>query len=134
MHVDYSKLVPGQKISKQSHSLDNETVLRYTDAVGDRSNPCLTDDGRNLAPAMAVAALSLRGVLIDLAIPGGTLHAGQELEFMDAVPVGETLDCEATLVQNSVRGNWRFLVVLLQVEDSQSRMVMEGKSTIMVPV
>ena len=82
---------------------------------------------------MVVAALGLRGVVNDLAIAGGTLHAGQELEFSGAVQVGETLQCTATLVQNSVRGEWRFMVVQLDVQDGAGRQVMIGKSTIMVP-
>ncbi len=82
---------------------------------------------------MAIAALTLRGVLNDLAIPGGAVHAGQELDFKGAVRVGETLVCRATLAQNSVRGAWRFMVVRVQAEDSTGRIVMEGKSTIIVP-
>ena len=82
---------------------------------------------------MAIAALSLRGVINDLQIPGGTVHAGQELEFAYAVSVGDSLDCRATLVQNSTRGVWRFLVVRLQADNGSGRQVMQGKSTIMVP-
>ncbi len=83
---------------------------------------------------MAIAALGLRGVVTDLAIPGGTLHAGQELEFNGVVPVSETLKCIATVVQNSVRGEWRFMVVQLAVQDSNGQHVMSGKSTIVLPV
>ena len=134
MSVDHSKLVPGQQISDQTYLLDSEMVSKYTDAVGDQSQLHTRDDGRALAPPMAVAALSLRGVVNDLEIPGGTLHAGQEMDFIRAVPTGEKLDCRATLLQNSVRGDWRFMVVQLQVEDSAGRRVMVGKSTIMLPV
>ena len=82
---------------------------------------------------MAVAALSLRGVVEDLAIPGGTLHVGQELEFVRAVPIGSTLECKATVLQNSVRGEWRFFVGQLAVEDKSGHEVMKGKSTLMLP-
>ena len=133
MAIDYSKLLQGQKISDRSYVLDAEMVSRYRDAVGDPSRLGPTDDGEALAPPMAVAALSLRGVVTDLAIPGGTLHAGQELKFIGSVPIGETLYCRATVLQNSVRGTWRFLVVGLEVDKSQGRKVLEGKSTIMLP-
>ena len=133
MSVDYSKLVPGQQISNQTYLLDSETLSKYTDAVGDQSQLHSREDGGALAPPMAIAALSLRGVVNDLEIPGGTLHAGQELEFNRAVPTGEKLDCRATLVQNSVRGDWRFMIVQLQVEDSAGHRVMGGKSAIMLP-
>ena len=77
---------------------------------------------------------AVRGVVNDLAIPGGTLHAGQELEFKAYVTVGDSLTCKATLLQNSVRGEWRFMVVQLGVENGEGREVMAGKSTIMLPV
>ena len=134
MSVDYSKLLLGQRISSQTCVLDAGTVSNYAEAVGDLTQLYSADDGRPLAPPMAIAALSLRGVVNDLEIPRGTLHAGQEMRFIAAVPVGERLDCTATLAQNSVRGEWRFMVVRLEVEDSKGRAVMDGKSTIMLPI
>jgi len=133
MPIDYGDLTVGQKISDRTHLLDAELVSRYADAVEDRATLHSSVDGRPLVPPMAVAALSLRGVVQDLEIPGGTLHAGQELEFRGAVGVGTALDCSATLVQYSVRGEWRFLVVELEVVDSAGLVVMTGKSTIIVP-
>ena len=133
MPIDYSKLNPGDSVSKKSYVLDAATVTEYIDAVADRSRVGISDEGRDAVPPMAVAAMSLRGVVNDLQIPGGTLHVGQELEFYEAVSEGETIDCTATLVQNSVRGDWRYMVVRLLTRDSKGREVMGGKSTIMLP-
>lgn len=127
MPIDYAELLANQVVSNQRYVLDDAAVSAYVKAVGDSSA------GTATAPPMAIAALSLRGVVQDLAIPGGTLHVGQEIRFNGAVSPPETLDCRATLLQNSVRGDWRFLVVRLEVEDSRGTQVMEGKSTIMVP-
>ncbi len=129
MSIDYSQLTAGQVVSDQTYHLDAGMVSDYVEAVGDRSH----DQRGDQAPPTAVAALSLRGVVNDLQIPGGTLHAGQEMEFRRGVRVGESLACKATLVQNSVRGEWRFIVVQLEVMDNADREVMGGKSTIMVP-
>lgn len=134
MSVNYAELTPGQEISRQTVVLDAATVSRYVEAVEDGSARPASEIGSGPTPPMAIAALTLRGVLTDLEIPGGTVHAGQELEFKGAVSVGETLACRATLAQNSVRGDWRFMVVRVQAKDSTGRVVMEGKSTIMVPV
>ncbi|MDA1189879.1 MAG: MaoC family dehydratase [Chloroflexi bacterium] len=124
-------------VSRQSCVMDIETVSRYVDAVGDETfdSPVMRreDSKQVYVPAMAVAAISVRGVVNDLQIPGGTLHLGQELQFLDIVPLGETLVCMATLAQNSVRGGQRILVVSLDVENGLGRTVMTGKSTIAVP-
>ena len=83
---------------------------------------------------MSIAALSLRGVVNDLKIPGGTLHIGQELSFLKPVHVGTHLECTAILSSNSVRREFRFIVVDLNVKDDLNDYVMKGKSTIMLPV
>ena len=133
MVSDYGDLKPGQEISRHSYQVDEALVSDYVAAVQDENPPLLDRDGVQLVPAMAVAALSIRGVVQDLRIPGGTLHAGQEFEFTSAVAVGSSLECAATLVQNSVRGDWRFLVVDCHVTDDSDAGVMSGKSTIMIP-
>ncbi len=131
MAVDYASLEPGQTISDRRYTLDDAAVALYVSAVGDRSGLYETGDG--LTPPMAVAALGLRGVVEDLQIPGGTLHTSQELEFLIGVEVGAELRCEADVVQNSVRGDRRFLVVSLKMDDGDGRQVLTGKSTLVLP-
>lgn len=131
--MEYGELEVGQIVSNHSYCLDSELVSDYVEAVQDDSGLLLDAGGLELAPAMAVAALSMRGVVEDLRIPGGTLHVGQEFEFSGAVAVGDSVDCVATLAQNSVRGDWRFLVVECLVSDASYTDIMKGKSTIMIP-
>ena len=131
MPVDYSALKPGQVVSNQTYRLDAETVTKYVDAVGDRSG--LFDGATGPAPPMAVAALALRGIVKDLALTNGALHAGQELAFERIVSIGETLECQATVVQTSVRGEWQFVVVRTEISDGAGMKVMDSKSTLAIP-
>lgn len=131
--IDYSKLTSGTEVSSRTIVLDEASIARYVDAVKDANGCLVGEGGTKLTPPMALAALTLGGVINDLKIPGGTVHAGQEIEFSEAVPLGETIACKATVVQNSVRGGMRFMVVRLMVEDGGGRKVMEGKSTIILP-
>lgn len=130
--IDYSKLETGQQLSGQSLVLDAKAVGEYISAVADESS-LLATDGTPLVPPMAIAALALSAVINTLQIPGGTIHASQELSFGAAVPVGATLECTATLAQNSVRRNWRFIVVIMEAASDDGSSVMESKSTIMLP-
>ncbi len=127
MPIDHAQLLPNQVVSDRRYVLDEAAVSAYVEAVGDSAAALST------APPMALAALSLRGVISDLEVPGGALHVGQEVRFKGVVAPPETLNCRATLLQNSVRGEWRFLVVQLDVQDGGGRQVMDGKSTITVP-
>ena len=130
--IDYSKLETGQQLSGQSLTLDARAVGDYVAAVSDSSSPA-AGDGTPLVPPMAIAALALSAVINALQIPGGTIHASQELGFGASVPVGETLECTATLAQNTVRRGWRFLVVNMEATSGNGSAIMEGKSTIMLP-
>ena len=130
--IDYSKLEAGQQLSSQPLHLDAKAVADYVAAVNDTSSPAAAD-GAPLVPPMAIAALALSAVINALQIPGGTIHASQELGFGAAVPVGAAIDCTATVAQNSVRRNWRFLVVNMEATSEGGSVVMEGKSTIMLP-
>ena len=132
MTMDYEQLRAGQRISRERLTLDAEAVGRYAEAVGDASGP-RAKDGTPLVNPMAVGALALSAVINALEIPGGTVHAGQELDFGRALPVGAELTCTATVAQNSVRREWRFLVVSLTAADDEGNEVMQGKSTIMLP-
>ena len=131
--MEYGELEAGQVVSRHSYCLDSALVSNYVEAVQDGSGLLSDDSGVELVPAMAVAALSIRGVVEDLRIPGGTLHVGQEFEFSGAVRQGDSVDCVATLAQNSVRGDWRFLVVECLVSGEDDAELMKGKSTIMIP-
>ena len=131
--MDYGELEAGQEVSRHSYCLDSNLVSNYLGAVQDDSAPLRDESGAQLVPAMAVAALSMKGVVEDLRIPGGTLHVGQEFEFSGAVTVGDSVNCVAELAQNSVRGDWRFLVVECLVSDDDDTEYMKGKSTIMIP-
>lgn len=134
--IDYSLLSTGETISKRTYLIDLESVTKYRNAVQDNvpsENQGESSTANNFAPPMSIAALSLKGVVNDLKIPGGTLHTSQEINFLSKVPIGETLDCTATLNSNSVRAEWRFMVVSLVVYDSKRNTVMTGKSTIVIP-
>ena len=133
MTVDYSTLAVGQEISTKSLVVDADAVAKYVDAVGDRSGIFDPDDERPVAPAMALAGMSLGGLVDDLGIPRDLVHVGQELEFRRAARVGEELTSTAVLVQNSVREGSRFIGVRLSVRDGDGLAVMDGKSTMIMP-
>jgi len=133
MSLDYSLLQPGREVSRKLVDLDLEAISAYLEAVGDESLLLSRNGDETFAPPMAIAAFSLRGILEELALPGGAVHGGQELSFDRAVPIGEPLQCSGTISQNSVRRAWRFLIVAVKANDHLGRKVMSGKATIMLP-
>ena len=92
--MDYAALKIGQQISSESIHLDGETVANFRNAVADQSLLSICDGEKTLVPPMAAAALSFRGAIKALEIPGGTLHLSQEITFYKNLNVGNKIKCE----------------------------------------
>ncbi len=129
--VDYASLTAGDTVSDRSYPLSFDVVSSYVQAVEDEAWKPATSG--NFVPPMAIAALGIRALVNDLQVPGGTVHVGQEVEFMGAVAMGDNLHYAATVLQNTVRRGQRFMSVSLSVADDSGRKVMAGKSTIVLP-
>lgn len=131
--MDYSALKTGEIISSESIHLDGETVANFRNAVADQSLLSICDGEKTLVPPMAAAALSFRGAIKALEIPGGTLHLSQEITFYKNLNVGNKIKCEATITRNSIRKELRFIQIETYVTDELKDKVLIGKSTITIP-
>lgn len=129
----YSNIKTGTEISKESLIIDSNIINNYLNAINDSSRVELNELEKNFIPPMCIAALSLRGVINKLKIPGGTIHTTQELEFTNSAKTGEKLECIAKLILNSIRGDWRFLTIGINVTNKEGKNIMYGKSNIMLP-
>ena len=131
--MDYAALKTGQQISSESIHLDGETVANFRNAVDDQSLLSIDREGETLVPPMAAAALSFRGAIKALRIPGGTLHLSQEITFSKSINIGDKIQCEATITRNSLRKKLRFIQIETCVTDQTKEKVLVGKSTITIP-
>ena len=81
-----------------------------------------------------MSAYALREILNEVSLPGGAVHAGQNISMIGSISVGDSVLFEARLSQNSVRAGWRYLAIDFQVYDASSNTeLMEGRSTIVIP-
>ncbi len=126
-----SHIVAGQEISGASFLLGPAMVQAYTSAV-EESSPVYRD--ATLVPPTAIAALGVRTILKELALPSGTLHAAQEMSMSRAVSTGEELSCAARVTQSSQRRGWQFVVVEFTLADHEGKAVLDGRTTLMVPL
>jgi acyl dehydratase len=68
-----------------------------------------------------------------MALPAGSIHVSQELEFVRVIEVGERITCRAWLSHRSQRSGWWVLGVELEGADESGQPVLAGRSTVMVP-
>ena len=129
--TDVFHIAAGQEISGASFLLNSSMVQAYTSAV-EESSPVYRD--AMLVPPTAIAALGVRTILKELALPPGTLHAAQEMSMSRAVAAGEELSCAAKVTQSSQRRGWQFVVVEFSLADHGGKAVLDGRTTLMVPL
>jgi len=124
-------LPKGHQFRATEFALTPEWVRDYTRAVEDEAIGAL---GTNHVPPMALAALAIRSLLQQAALPPGTVHAAQELSFRRPIAIGESLRAAATVVSRGERQGWVLMGVDLSVEGEDGAPVMTGRATVTFPV
>lgn len=125
-----SKFFVGYEIDEVHFHFDASNVRNYLSSVQDRSSIHQETD---LVPLTAVAALGLKTLLAGLSLPSGTLHAAQEISAYRSVRLNERLSCSARVAQSSVRDGGMFLVLEFALRDQERELVLDGRTTLVVP-
>ena len=121
---------PGEEFSLGEWTLDAESQQAYLHAVGDE----LPIYGElDSAPPLTLAAQALGRMLDVLSLPGGTIHASQEISCLEPAVLGETVACTARLSRPMQRGDWRFITVDFTVTGNGEHELIRGKTTVLVP-
>lgn len=128
--IDFQALSVGRTTASVSYHLTKEAVSEYIEAVADGS-PLYQDT--DLVPPTALAALSVRTLLVSLGLPPGTVHASQDLGFKGVARTGQRITCGGRVVQNQLRGKSRFLAVEANVSGEDGEMLLWGRSLVILP-
>jgi acyl dehydratase len=122
-------LEAGEQMTIGPFTVDAGAAEAYLNAAGGDAS---FYEEMGATPPMAVAGRTL-GMLIErLSMPPGSVHIGQELDFLDTAKPGEPLACSAKLARESRRGGWRILQLEFTV-NAEERRVLAGRTTVMVP-
>ena len=128
--IEYSQLEVGYEFPPSTFVLDPVTVATYIAAVEETSS--LYQDA-GLVPPSAIAAYAQAALAAKISLLAGTIHVSQELEFLATVNVGETIKSHAMVSRKQERSKMRLLSVDLKVFDQNSRLVMKGKTSFILP-
>ena len=120
---------PGATFGPYQITISREEAGRYAAAVGGTGSPSYGD----AVPPLALVAAGLSRLIDSLGLAGGTVHAGQEAEFVRPVAVGESVTATAELRASSVRRDSRFATVETVFTDRSGNVVASSSSTIIVP-
>lgn len=128
MSIDFHALRRGDRLPPIAFVVTAEDVRAYLAATGESAEAWHT-----AVPPLALGAYILAGLMEEMPLPAGALHAGQEFEFLAPVPQGEPLEAELTVVQQSERQGSNIVVFASDLR-SGDQVVLRGRTTVMAPV
>jgi acyl dehydratase len=67
-----------------------------------------------------------------LVLPPGTIHASQELEFFQPVPIGATICYQSKVAQKLSRGKLNLVTIELSALNRAKEKVLSGKATLVL--
>ena len=127
----YSQLEAGYEFPPGNYKLDASKVSLFLKAVGDTSP--LYRDNNQLIPPMAVAALAMATLSNTISLPPGAIHVSQELSFVKAVSLDDSLTSYARLSRTQKRGKLHLITVDLNVRNQNQQTVLTGKTSFILP-
>jgi len=128
--VEYSQLEAGYEFPPSRYTLDHSIVATYLRAVEDSSS--LYQD-TELVPPLAIAAYAMASLSESISLPSGTIHASQELEFIDTVNINDILISYARVSRQQSRGKFHLLSINFNVFNQRQQAVLAGKTSFILP-
>jgi acyl dehydratase len=125
--IDFHALRRGNVLPPVRFSVNAAEARAYLGATGETPEAW---DG--LVPPLALGALTLAGLMTEMPLPAGALHGGQEFEFLGTVALGEAVEAELTVAQQSERQGTNIVVFASELRCGE-RVVVRGRTTVMAP-
>jgi acyl dehydratase len=129
--IEYSELATGYEFAPKQFKLDKEMVTAYLKAVEGDSH---IYEEREVVPPMAIAALAMTALSEGISLPWGAVHVSQELQFLDAVSIDETLTSQARISRKLQRGKFHMLTISINVENERELPVLTGETGFILPL
>ena len=130
----YKDIEEGQKFPDYEYKLTAETILNYCKAIGE-TRPIYNDEAaakaagyRGLvAPPTACAIYCLKGFLGDVDMPGGSLHASQEFEFVTPAVAGDTLITTSNVGKKGLVKGRNHATIVSETKNQNGEVIVRSK-------
>jgi hypothetical protein len=125
---EFHALRKGDAVPVFTFSVSADEVHAYLDATGGSAEVW----GRAVPP-LALAALTLAGLMDEIPLPAGAVHVSQELESVQAVEHGDMVEARLTIAQQSVRQGTNVVVFAIELW-TDAGVALRGRTTVMAPL
>jgi hypothetical protein len=128
--AEYNQLQVGFEFPAHSYQLEASAVALYLKAVGESSDFYRDSD---LVPPMAVTAFAMASLAQGAAMPSGTIHVSQELDFLNLVKLGDTITCYSKVGRKLDRGGMHLMNTDITVVNQNQAKVLAGRVGFVLP-
>lgn len=130
--MNLGELEAGHQFPRYQFSFTDADIDAYVAATGD-SSPVAAPGHARIVPPMALIAAGLSHMIQLLGLSAGTVHAGQECDFLLPLRPGVAVFADTRLTANSVRRGNRFATVATEFFDARGQKLAASSSTVIVP-
>ncbi len=132
MTIDFFALQRGDVMPESSLRVDAGDVRGYLAATGEAGAAAGGLWGAEAVPPLALGALVLAALTDQMPLPTGTVHVGQEFEFLRPVTAGQELTARATVNRRTERRGTLLTTLSLELR-AAGGLVLEGLTTLVTP-
>ncbi|MDA1061646.1 MAG: hypothetical protein O2895_01850 [Chloroflexi bacterium] len=126
--LDFFALTRGDALLAIPVLLDAADTRAYLTATGEP-----LERWTEAAPPLAIGALVLAALTERIPLPEGTVHIGQEFEFLRTVTPGEPLQVDLRIGQRSDRSGAVVIAFDLALHTAAGDAVLRGRATVVAP-
>ncbi len=128
--IDFSQLYEGYTFHPTIFKLEAAMVREYIEAVEETSTIYRDTP---LVPPMAVITLAMAALSRSVSFPNGAIHVSQEVEFLKAIYVGDTITSQAKVIKKQKRGPLNLLAIEFRALDKDAQGIATGKTEFILP-
>jgi acyl dehydratase len=127
--TSFEQLSVGYEFPPATYQLSESVISKYVEAVGGQQD--FLESG--IVPPLAIGAYAMNALSQSFSIPPGSIHASQEFEFLNVVPIGTTITCKGKIAQKVERGRLSLVVLEINGLNQAKEKVLTGKATVAIP-
>jgi acyl dehydratase len=129
MTIDFHSVATGDVLPAFSMTVSADEVRDYVRATGEDTVLWLE---AGIVPPLAALALTLAALTDEMPLPAGVIHSGQEVDFLQPIPIDAEITGYAVVDRRSERAG--VLMTQLGFElHCEERLAARGKITIVMP-
>jgi acyl dehydratase len=130
----YKDIEKGQKFADYEYTFNEETIIKYCQAVGEDASIYTDREAAKgegypalAAPATTAAIYVWKGFLGEVDMPGGSLHATQEFEFVHPALAGDIITTTSKVLDKFELNGRKHAVIEAVAKNQNGQVIVKSR-------